>query len=187
MASEMDRLKQAAVAETKRVGPLMQGAIDLHYHGYPEMTLRVQSRLDDVEVLKLGRELGMRGIVIKSQMWPTMGRSHYLRQQVPGIECFASITLNAVAGGLNPWVVDAAGRQGAKVVWLPTWSSAHLTGQVGFSKMMKGWFPSMTFEPSLCCVDSSGRFTLPGPSSFRVSCRVAESGASRSPLQYRER
>lgn len=154
-----NREYQAKVAETKSVSHLLHGAIDMHYHGYPEITLRVKARMDDEEVLKQARTLGMRGIVIKSQMWPTVGRVYHLRQHVPEIECFSSITLNSIVGGLSPWVVDAAARQGAKVVWLPTWNAAHKKGQGGFSRMMKAWFPSMTFEPGLSCIDSSGKVT----------------------------
>ncbi len=155
----MDRVSQAKVAETKSVGPLLQGAIDMHYHGYPEITLKMKARIEDTEVLELGRTLGMRGFVIKSQMWPTMGRVYHLIQRVQGIECFSSITLNSIVGGLSPWVVEAAARQGAKVVWMPTWSANHKLGQVGFTQMMQGWFPSMTLEPGLSCIDTSGRVT----------------------------
>jgi hypothetical protein len=150
---------QAKVADTKKIDPLLQGAVDMHYHGYPEITLGVRARLDDVQVLEMARNMGMRGIVFKSQMWPTIGRVHFLRQQVQGVEPFGSIVLNSVVGGISPWVVDAAARQGAKVIWLPTWSSIHKLGLDGFSKFMKAWFPTMTFEPGLSCVDSSGKLT----------------------------
>ena len=157
--ASMDMELQAKISDTKSVGPLIKGTIDMHYHGYPEITLGLKSRVDDAEALEMARDLGMRGLVIKSQMWPSTGRVYHLRQRVPGVECFAGITLNSVVGGLSPWVVEAAARQGAKVVWLPTWSSTHRLGESGFSKLMKGWFPSMTFEPGLSCVDSAGKVT----------------------------
>jgi len=159
MIGSMDLNLQAKVSDTKKVSPLLKGAIDMHYHGYPEITLGVEARVDNVKALELARQMGMRGIVIKSQMWPNMGQVYYLRQLVPDVECFASITLNSLVGGLSPWVVEAAARQGAKVVWLPTWNSTHKLGQSGFARLMKAWFPSMTFEPGLSCADSSGRPT----------------------------
>jgi hypothetical protein len=159
MLSSKDLEMEARVADTKKIDPLLQGAIDMHYHGYPEITLGVKARLDDVAVLELAKNMGMRGIVIKSQMWPSMGRTHFLNRLVPDIECFGSITLNSVAGGISPWVVEAAARQGAKVVWLPTWSSANKLGQDGFSRFMKEWFPTIKFEPGLSCVDASGKLT----------------------------
>lgn len=159
MIGSMNLELQAKVADTKMISPLLRGAIDMHCHGYPEITLGVKARLNDVETLELARDMGMRGIVFKSQMWPNIGQVHHLRQRVPDVECFSSIVLNSVVGGLSPWVVEAAARQGAKVVWLPTWSSVHKLGLDGFSKFMKTWFPSMIFEPGLSCVDSSGKLT----------------------------
>ncbi|MEW6671883.1 MAG: DUF6282 family protein [Thermodesulfobacteriota bacterium] len=169
MSKSMNRENIAKVAETKSVGPLMQGAIDMHYHGYPEITLGVKARLEDVEILQMALDMGMRGIVIKSQMWPSIGRVYHLRRMIPGIECFSSIVLNSVTGGLNPWVVEAAARQGAKVVWLPTWSSSYKLGQGGFAAMMKTWFPSLQFEPGLCCVNSSGKVTADVQSIVRLA------------------
>ena len=157
MSKSMNRETIAKITETKRVDPLLQGAIDMHYHGYPEISLGIKARLDDTEILKMARDMGMRGIVFKSQMWPSTGRVYLLRQLVPDIESFAGITLNSAVGGLNPWVVEVAAKQGAKVIWLPTWSSTHKIGQGGFSRMMKTWFPSIQFEPGLSCVDAFGK------------------------------
>jgi len=140
-----------------RCDPLLLGAIDMHYHGYPELSLELPARLGDVETLELARSMGMGGIVFKSNLWPTMGQVYNLRERVPGIEAISSITLNSVAGGLNPWVVEAAATQGAKVVWLPTWSSPHRAERLGVGELLiKTCFPSMSFEPRLSAVDSSG-------------------------------
>jgi len=45
-----NREYQAKVAETKCVSPLLQGAIDMHYHGFPAITLLVKARVNDDEV-----------------------------------------------------------------------------------------------------------------------------------------
>ena len=110
--------------------------------------------MDDVHVLELARSVGMRGMVFKSQFWPTMGRTYYL--EVPGIEAIGSITLNPLAGGLNPWVVEAAASQGARVVWMPTWSSACRSSSA-FNQFMKTWFPSLTVGGGIDTIDSSGQ------------------------------
>jgi hypothetical protein len=169
MLSSKNLEMEARVADTKKIDPLMEGAIDMHYHGYPEITLGVRARLDDADALKLAKSMGMRGIVIKSQMWPSMARTHFLKEMVPDIECFGSITLNSVCGGISPWVVDAAARQGARVVWMPTWSSAHKLGQDGFSRFMKEWFPTMNFEPGLSCLDASGALTADAKSVIAIA------------------
>jgi hypothetical protein len=50
----------------------------MHYHGYTEITLKVKARLDDEKVLEMASDFGMRGIVFKSQMWPTMGQVYHI-------------------------------------------------------------------------------------------------------------
>jgi len=35
---------------------LLQGAIDLHVHGYPEISNDVKTRLDDLEIVKAAKE-----------------------------------------------------------------------------------------------------------------------------------
>jgi len=102
---------------------LLQGAVDLHYHGYPEVSLDVLCAHEDVENLRMARDAGMRGIVVKSHMWPTMDKVHYLSQMVEGLDIFSSISLNTSTGGVRGYVAESAVRQGAKVIWLPTWSS----------------------------------------------------------------
>lgn len=102
---------------------LLQGAIDLHAHAYPEFSLRMRGRVHDIEWAELAREAGMRAIVMKSQVFPTVERAQLVRKMVPGIEVYGGIALNHPVGGLNPLAVEIAGELGGKVVWMPTWSS----------------------------------------------------------------
>ncbi len=152
-----DRKYRAKLIEKKQIDPLLYDAIDMHYHGFPEITLKVRARMEDVKLLQHARNAGMRGIVFKSQMWPSTGQVYHLKQRVPDIQCFASITLNSIVGGLNVMAVEAAAKLGAKVVWLPTWSSNHRSKQGGFGTMMKTWFPSIKNETGLTCLDPSGK------------------------------
>lgn len=102
---------------------LMAGAIDLHAHGYPEVSLEFQGRMSDTEWARAARGMNMGGFLMKSHIWPTMERAQSLRTQFPGLLAFGSITLNPNVGGLNPWSVESAIRLGAKAVWLPTWGA----------------------------------------------------------------
>ncbi len=102
---------------------LLQGAIELHAHAYPEFTLRMRGRLHDIEWAELARAAGMRAIVMKSQVFPTVERANLVRRVVQGIEVFGGIALNHPMGGLNPVAVEIAGELGGKVVWMPTWGS----------------------------------------------------------------
>ena len=114
--------------EDKGVYPpqgLLDGAIDLHRHGFPEISASHRTSLDDVEDMTLCAEAGMRGVVLKSHLWPTVGRAYHLNRQFLDFEIYASITLNAISGGLSPLAVHAAAQQGARMVFLPTWSSHH--------------------------------------------------------------
>jgi hypothetical protein len=103
---------------------ILAGALDTHAHGYPEFTLRMPPRVDNVKWAELALEAGMRGFVIKSHIWPTTVAVHMLRSLYPQLESFASITLNSTVGGLNPVAVELAAQSGARVVWMPTWSAA---------------------------------------------------------------
>jgi hypothetical protein len=43
-----------------------------------------------------------------------------VRGTVPGVDVLGALTLNGSVGGLNAVAVEIAGRQGARIVWLPT-------------------------------------------------------------------
>ena len=102
---------------------LLRGAIDIHAHVYPEISLRSRGRVDAVEWAELALSAGMRAIVIKSSMFPTADRALMVQKMVSGIEVYGGITLNHSVGGLNPLAVDITGETGGKVVWMPTWGS----------------------------------------------------------------
>jgi hypothetical protein len=65
----------------------------------------------------------MAGFVIKSHIWPTTSEAFLLNKAVEGIKVFGSITLNTLVGGLSPLAVQIAAESGAKVVFMPTWTS----------------------------------------------------------------
>lgn len=138
---------------------LLVGAIDLHVHGYPDISLEVHTRVEDHEIASLVADSGMAGFVLKSHIWPTVGRAHYLRRHFSNIAIYSSITLNITAGGLNPISVESAAKQGAKVVFMPTWSAGNDLGRGGFSSHMKSYLPtttSMTPEKGIWLLDENG-------------------------------
>lgn len=116
---------------------LLEGAIDFHHHGYPEVSFEMLTRMEDNDELSVARSAGMAGIVLKSHMWPTVGRAYHLKNQVPGIEVIPSIVLNHSVGGFNPIAVESAALQGAKVMFMPTWSAAHDMERGGMSKYLR--------------------------------------------------
>lgn len=101
----------------------MRGAVDMHLHTAPDAFPRL---LDDVEAATLARDKGLRAIVLKGHTAPTAARAAVASARVPGITVLGAIVLNPPAGGLDPAVVDASIRDGARVVWGPTmWSRNH--------------------------------------------------------------
>jgi len=123
---------------------LLHGAIELHAHAYPEFSLRMRGRVDAIEWARLARAAGMRAIVMKSQVLPTVERAQLVGKVVPGIEVYGGIVLNHSIGGLNPLAVELAAELGAKVVWMPTWGSKNdLSKSQFFLNRMRAYLGSL--------------------------------------------
>jgi len=106
------------------------GAIDMHVHCMPDYVPRYG---DAISLAEDAAAAGMRGIVIKSHLIPTIGSAQLANQVVEGTTIFGSVALNQPAGGLNPRTVIANAKAGAKVVWLPTIDAAF-----GYYKALQG-------------------------------------------------
>ena len=122
---------------------LLQGAIDLHCHGYPEISTENQMRLGDLEAFSHAAAAGLRAIVLKSHSWPTMGRAHLLNHQLPDIEILGSATLNCSCGGVSLWVAEMAVREGARLIWMPTWSARFDIHRGGFISYLRKYVASL--------------------------------------------
>jgi Family of unknown function (DUF6282) len=112
---------EAAVsAETSRA---LSGAIDIHVHNLPDDRPR---SIDAIDVAKLAKARGMRGLVLKNHYEPTASMAYVVRKEVPGIEVFGGIDLNLTVGGINPAAVEhmtkVTGGYG-KFVWMPTFDA----------------------------------------------------------------
>jgi hypothetical protein len=105
-----------------KVSPVA-GGIDFHVHSAPDVFGR---SVDDVDVARLAKAAGLRGIVLKNHVTSTADRAFLVMRQVPGIEAWGGITLNRAVGGVNPdaveWMYRMEGGRG-KIVWLPTFES----------------------------------------------------------------
>src|SRR6185295_9899144 len=109
----------------------LQGIIDIHTHGDPDSAAR---KIDVLELAKIAKAAGMRGIVLKNHYAPTVQAAYLVSQIVPGIQIFGAIALDRAVGGVNPEAVrQAAAFKGKKlrVVWMPTFDSEN---DVTFSK-----------------------------------------------------
>src|SRR6476620_11067892 len=110
---------------------LLAGAIDVHVHCAPDSVPRA---IDAIDLAKLAKARGMRGLVFKSHWEPTASMAYLVRKAVPGIEVFGGIDLNRAVGGVNATAVERmASIKGGwgRVVWMPTFDAEN---QVRYSK-----------------------------------------------------
>ncbi len=96
---------------------IISGAYDMHIHVAPDVMPR---KLDFIAEAERCRDAGMAGYVIKSHYFPSAPWAQVANERVPEVHTVGSIVLNNAVGGLNPYAVDLAGRDGAKVCWFPT-------------------------------------------------------------------
>ena len=97
---------------------LLKDAIDMHMHPGPGGLCR----LDAIEAARQAQQAGMKAIVLKSHSY-TAAVAVMVSQLVPGIKVIGSVCLDYEIGGLNPNAVMTGANLGAKVVWMPTFSS----------------------------------------------------------------
>jgi hypothetical protein len=110
---------------------VLQGTIDIHVHSAPD---NVPRSIDGLDVSRLARTRGMRGIVLKNHYEPTASLAFLARKEAPGLEVFGGIDLNLTVGGMNPAAVEhmtqVTGGWG-RFVWMSTFDAEN---QVRYSK-----------------------------------------------------
>ncbi len=116
---------------------LLEGAIDLHAHIYPQTSLEESGRLLDHEWARTARAAGMRGFAMKSHYWPTIGQARILNEIHPGLAALGCIVLNGPVGGFCPFTVESAVKLGVKIVWMPTFSAANDIRAESYSRRVK--------------------------------------------------
>jgi hypothetical protein len=102
---------------------LLDGAIDVHVHSYPDDRPR---SIDALDVAKLARERKLRAIVLKNHYDSTAGVAFLVRKVVPDIEVFGGIALNLPLGGINAAAVEhmaAVSGGWGRIVWMPTFDA----------------------------------------------------------------
>jgi hypothetical protein len=102
---------------------LLRGAIDMHVHFGPDAHL--ERSVDAIEAAQQAAAAGMAAIVLKSHDYPTAPVATLADRVVDGIRVFGGLTLDDHVGGVNPAAVEVSARLGAKVLWMPTLSSAN--------------------------------------------------------------
>jgi hypothetical protein len=134
-------------AKTGNEETLLVGCCDTHIHADPDIRPRA---INDLELCRKAKELGMRAIVLKNHDFITNDRAYIARLVVPGIEVFGGIALNGSVGGINPLAVETMLQftgKCARYVWLPTYQSA-------YEKMI---YKKKSDAVGINVVDSSGK------------------------------
>lgn len=96
----------------------MTGACDLHIHSGPDIVERIGN---DLEIAERARDAGMKAIVLKSVVEPTVSRAWHIMQQIETLKVFGGVVLDHHMGGLNPAAVEPVLKQKGAIVWLPTY------------------------------------------------------------------
>ena len=106
----------------------LTGLIDLHIHSAPDLQPRYA---DDIEIARQAQQVGMRAILLKSHATLTADRASIAEKVIGGVHVFGGLVLNESVGGLNLAAVETALGLGAKEIWMPTRSAAHVLRQEG--------------------------------------------------------
>jgi hypothetical protein len=118
----------ASVRPSERARELVRGGYDLHVHIAPDVPERV---IDDLGLAERCAELGLAGFALKSHYTSTAERAQVVSAVHPDVRVIGTLTLNRAVGGLNPVAVEIAAREGARIVWMPTFDSpAETAGRV---------------------------------------------------------
>jgi hypothetical protein len=90
--------------------------------------------MDGIEVAKLAKANGMRGLVLKSHWELTATLAYLARKEIPGLEVFGGICLSRAVGGINPAAVEEMVKMRGgwgRVVWMPTLDAENVRHNAG--------------------------------------------------------
>lgn len=133
---------------------LLKGAVDLHVHSGPSTMPR---QLDHMQATEEAAAAGMRGILFKDHHYSVAPFIPIMERLIGhlGVSMYSGLVCNNTTGGLNPFVVDAQLKMGAKLIWMPTAQSAnHIRSSHGKSRLASN--VKLRPSPMLTVIDSYG-------------------------------
>jgi hypothetical protein len=147
MATAINSINHADDLEA-RIAAILEGAVDLHCHSGPSVMAR---DLDHLEAMQEAAEAGFRAILIKDHYYSATPITELLNQTHGHLKVtmLSGVPLNNSVGGFNKHAVDHGIALGAKLVWMPTFSSKnHIDSPYG----VKAGFPhtikkTIPFDP----------------------------------------
>jgi hypothetical protein len=123
-----------------RISRLLLGAVDLHCHSGPSVMPR---DINHIEAMQEAAAAGFRAMLIKDHYYSATPITEMLNQAYGHLKVtlFSGVPLNNAVGGFNKHAVDHGIALGAKLVWLPTFSSRnHIDSPYG----VRAGFPHTT-------------------------------------------
>lgn len=104
------------------VDRLLVGAIDLHCHSGPSVMPRY---FDHIEAMHEASSVGIRALLIKDHYYSATPVTEMLNKHFGHlhVKLLSGVPLNNTVGGLNIHAVEHGIKLGAKLVWMPTFSS----------------------------------------------------------------
>ncbi|MEO7242093.1 MAG: DUF6282 family protein [Variovorax sp.] len=147
-------------ADPGLVERLLRGAIDLHCHSGPSVMPRY---FDHYEAMQEASSVGMRALLIKDHYYSATPVTEVLNKHFShlGVTLLSGIPLNNTVGGLNLYAVEHGIKIGAKLVWMPTFSSKNHLDQHKKDAHFKDKFPQtkkVMIEPTpLTVTDEAGK------------------------------
>lgn len=133
---------------------LLEGALDLHVHSGPSTMPR---QLDHMQAAEEAVAAGMRGLLFKDHHYSVAPFIPLMDRVLgrPDFRMYSGLVLNNSTGGLNPFVVDAQLKMGAKLIWMPTAQAAnHIRSS--HRKVRLASNVKLKDSPLLTVVDASG-------------------------------
>lgn len=135
----------------------LQGTVDIQCHTHPDFCPRL---LDDYEVIRLAKAVGMRAVLLKNHAAPNSDRAYIAEKAVGGgIRVCSVISLNPTIGGINPVAVSMAIKNGISAVWMPSmWADNHVQYVRASAKKMGYETLGMQFpEKGVTILEADGR------------------------------
>ena len=139
---------------------ILIGAVDLHCHSGPSVMPRC---IDHIQVMKEGAAAKMKAILIKDHYYSATPVTELLMNhfQELGVQMLSGVPLNNSTGGINRFAVDHGIKLGAKLIWMPTFSSrnhiAHHKSDKDFEKKFQTTKEKMLTPVELGVLDDNGR------------------------------
>jgi hypothetical protein len=147
-------------SDPEYIDTLLRGAIDLHCHSGPSVMPRY---CDHIEAMQEASAAGLRAVLLKDHYYSATPVTLLLNKHFSdlGVLMLSGVPLNNSVGGINVHAVEHGIKLGARLVWMPTFSSANHISHHRHDAHFDQKFPQTTqkmLEPiPLSVLDDDGK------------------------------